>query len=80
MSSSWTTIRLSTCLRDGREFYRRARELGYTGPVLILSAYGALQAQLELGAEAASSKPFDPQDLAATVRGLVIPESEQAGG
>src|SRR5687767_170645 len=48
---------------DGREFFRRAREIGYGGPVLILSAYGAEAAQKELGAEAALSKPFEPQAL-----------------
>src|SRR5687767_475919 len=33
---------------DGRRVYRFAREDGYHGPVLILSAYGALEARREL--------------------------------
>jgi DNA-binding response OmpR family regulator len=56
---------------DGREFYRRAREVGYTSPVLILSAYGAHAAQQELGAEAALSKPFDPEVLTGTLRSML---------
>jgi DNA-binding response OmpR family regulator len=34
---------------NGRDFYRRAREVGYTYPVLILSLYGARSAQRKLG-------------------------------
>ena len=64
---------------DGREFYRRAREMGYSGPVLILSAYGAKEAQQELGAEAALAKPFDPQELASTLRGIVAAWPESPG-
>ena len=55
---------------DGREFYRSARESGYENPVLILSAFGAQQAQQELGADAYLRKPFHPQELAKKVRGL----------
>ena len=55
---------------DGREFYRAARESGYKNPVLILSAYGAEQAQQELGADAYLPKPFLPQELAKKVQGL----------
>src|SRR5678815_5558233 len=40
---------------DGRQFYREARAAGLTSPVLILSAYGAEEARVELGAEAAMS-------------------------
>src|SRR5688572_29057791 len=36
---------------DGREFYRRARDVGYKSPFLIVSAYGAKAAQEELGAD-----------------------------
>jgi|SRR5919199_819468 two-component system catabolic regulation response regulator CreB len=56
---------------DGREFYRRAREAGYTDPVLILSAYGAHAAREELGAEAAVPKPFDPAELSSALRTIL---------
>ena len=56
---------------DGKEFYRLAREAGYTSPVLILSAYGALAAKRELGADAALAKPFDPWALTSTLKGLL---------
>jgi len=52
---------------DGREFYRKARAAGLTSPVLILSAYGAEEARVELGAEAAMSKPFDSTALGNTI-------------
>lgn len=58
---------------DGREFYRRAREVGYSSPVLILSAFGAEAAQQELGAEAAMAKPFHPDDLAVTLKAILPP-------
>jgi two-component system response regulator AtoC len=48
---------------DGRAFYKLAREAGYSGPVLILSAYGAHQAREELGAQASLAKPFEPDEL-----------------
>ena len=56
---------------DGRQFYQRARELGYQSPVLILSAYGAHAAQRELGAEAALAKPFEPEILTRTLNDLL---------
>jgi DNA-binding response OmpR family regulator len=56
---------------DGREFYRRAREAGLTAPVLILSAFGADDARRELGADAAMSKPFDPDRLTSAVRRML---------
>jgi DNA-binding response OmpR family regulator len=56
---------------NGWDFYHQAREVGYTGPVLIASAYGARSAQRKLGAEAAIDKPFQPEMLAETVKGLV---------
>ena len=55
---------------DGREFYRRARAAGLTAPVLILSAYGALEAKEELGAQAALAKPFDTDKLVQAIRSL----------
>jgi DNA-binding response OmpR family regulator len=62
---------------DGREFYRRLRTLGVTSPVVIASAYGAEYARTELGAEAAISKPFNPDDLIATVNRL-LPASQDS--
>jgi DNA-binding response OmpR family regulator len=53
---------------DGREFYRRARAAGLKAPVLILSAYGAADAKLELGAEASLAKPFDTEKLVDAVK------------
>jgi len=56
---------------DGREFFREARRLGITSPVLIASAFGAAEAKAELGAEAALAKPFDPADVSRLVRSLL---------
>ena len=56
---------------DGRAFFREIRSRGYDTPVVILSAYGAEVARTELRANGAVSKPFDPDDLAAVVRGLL---------
>ena len=56
---------------DGREFYQRARHAGFVGPVVIVSAYGAEAAKQELGAEAALSKPFEPDELVAKVSELI---------
>jgi DNA-binding response OmpR family regulator len=55
---------------DGPSMYRELRALPCATPVLLLSAYGAKNAQLELGAEAAMDKPFDPFTLADRVRAL----------
>ena len=62
---------------DGRQFFREIRSRGDMTPVVLLSAYGAQAAKVELNAEAAVSKPFDPNVLIGTVRSL-LPES--AGG
>jgi DNA-binding response OmpR family regulator len=48
---------------DGRRFYREMHSRGFETPVVILSAYGAEEAQRELGAAAAVPKPFDPDGL-----------------
>lgn len=53
---------------DGREFYRRAREWGFDGPIIFCSAYGAAHARREMGAQGAIEKPFDPEMLIDVVR------------
>ena len=58
---------------DGRGFFREFRARGGTTPILLLSAYGAQDARIELGAEAAVTKPFDPSVLIRVVRTL-LPE------
>lgn len=56
---------------DGREFYREARRIGVTAPVIIASAFGAAEARAELGADAALPKPFDPSTVTSVVRSLI---------
>jgi DNA-binding response OmpR family regulator len=53
---------------DGRGFFREMAVRGHTPQVVILSAYGAHDAQRELKVAAACPKPFDPDDLIETVR------------
>ena len=48
---------------DGRDFYRRARAQDFRGAIVIVSAYGALRAARELGADGAIAKPFAPNEL-----------------
>jgi DNA-binding response OmpR family regulator len=56
---------------DGRDFYRRARNAGFRGPIVIISAFGSEDAKQELGADAALAKPFEPEALASTVVGVI---------
>lgn len=56
---------------DGRTFFRELRAIGNRTPVLIASAYGAHDAQRELGAEGAVEKPFSPDRLAGAIRKLL---------
>ena len=56
---------------DGRTFYRELRARGHQAPVLIASAFGARAAQLELGAQGALEKPFDPERLLDVVLGII---------
>ena len=53
---------------DGRTFFGEMAARGHRPQVVILSAYGAEQAQRELKVAAAVPKPFDPDDLIETVR------------
>jgi DNA-binding response OmpR family regulator len=53
---------------DGRGFFREMTARGHNPKVVILSAYGAREAQQELKVAAAVPKPFDPDDLIETVR------------
>ncbi|MBF6600539.1 MAG: response regulator [Dehalococcoidia bacterium] len=59
-------------IMDGREFFRELRARGHAVPVLILSAYGAERARLELKAEAFVSKPFEPDYLVGEVQKLLM--------
>ena len=52
---------------NGRNVYRGIRQRHSGIPVLILSAFGAVTAQQELGAQAAMNKPFEPDRLMALV-------------
>jgi len=56
---------------DGRAFFRELRARGNQTPVLIASAYGAMEAQRELGAEGAVEKPFSPETLARAINELL---------
>ena len=56
---------------DGRTMFRELRLRGYTFPVLVLSAYGADAARVELNAEAAMAKPFDTDDFLNGVHALL---------
>jgi DNA-binding response OmpR family regulator len=56
---------------DGRSFYRELRGRGYGTPVILLSAYNSEAARDELGADAALSKPCDPDTIAAKARELI---------
>lgn len=62
---------LAMPVMDGRTFYRALRSGGHETPVVVLSAYEARQAQVELGANAYLGKPFHPDDLVELVRRLL---------
>lgn len=58
---------------DGRAFFRELRSRGDNTPVLIASAFGAREAQRELGAEGAVEKPFTPETLARAIHEVLTP-------
>jgi DNA-binding response OmpR family regulator len=64
---------------DGRTFFRELRSRGNNTPVLIASAFGAREAQRELGAEGSVEKPFSPEALARSIRD-VLPSTDSATG
>lgn len=55
---------------DGREFLARFRRESKT-PVVIVSAHGAREVAVELGAEGWMEKPFDPDYLAELIARLL---------
>lgn len=56
---------------DGRTFFRELRSRGDKTPVLIASAFGAHDAQRELGAEGAVEKPFTPESLGRAIKEIL---------
>jgi DNA-binding response OmpR family regulator len=56
---------------DGRQMFTEMKRRGLTIPVVIVSAYGAESARLELQAAAAVRKPFDTAVLLELIRGLL---------
>jgi DNA-binding response OmpR family regulator len=61
---------------NGREFYKALRQRGSKTPVLILSAYGARAAHLELGAQGYLDKPFDPDLLVEALEKLIAANTQ----
>ena len=56
---------------DGRTFYRELRSRGVETPVLVVSAYGARNAAMELQAQGFMPKPFHPDELSEKVQRLI---------
>lgn len=63
---------------DGRAFFNEMTSRGHRPKVVILSAYGAEEAQRELKIAAAVPKPFDPDDLIETVRRVAARSSSRS--
>jgi two-component system, OmpR family, response regulator MprA len=57
---------------DGRTFFRELRKQGNNTPVLILSAYGARDAQRELHANGSLEKPFEADVLMNELKQLAL--------
>lgn len=62
---------LAMPVMDGRTFYRELRARGNATPVLVVSAYGARSASLELQAQGFMPKPFHPDELGEKVQRLL---------
>jgi DNA-binding response OmpR family regulator len=56
---------------DGRTLYREASQAGYSGPVLVLSAFEADRARRELDATASLDKPFEPDYFVGQINHLL---------
>ena len=63
---------------DGREFFRRARAESFAGAIVIVSAYGALRAARELGADGAIEKPFEPMELMNEIDRILVRRSAES--
>jgi two-component system chemotaxis response regulator CheY len=63
---------------DGRTFFHEMVSRGHRPKVVVLSAYGAEEAQRELKIAAAVPKPFDPDDLIETVRRVAAHSSTRS--
>lgn len=55
---------------DGREAFKEMRRAGVDSPILFCSAYGAQEANKELGGQGAIDKPFHPEILLASIQEL----------
>ncbi len=62
---------------SGESMYAELRARGHTLPVLILSAYGAERARIQLRADAAMGKPFDVDLLIDRIRALLSVQSPE---
>lgn len=56
---------------DGRSFYRELRRMGYTTPVIVVSANNAKAACRELDADDCLAKPFAFEELTSKLERLV---------
>jgi len=60
--------------KDGFEILREAQEMGFSAPVLVLTAKGEQEAKLKgfgLGADDYITKPFNVEELAARVKAIL---------
>jgi DNA-binding response OmpR family regulator len=56
---------------DGRKLFGEVRRAGITCPIVFCSAYGAEDANRQLGGQGAIDKPFDPAKLVLSIRALM---------